>query len=431
MDIRSRVIALNAERLNVVEQLRAELEATAGRERSEEENTKIARMDARIDEIDAEVRDFVERETREQEAAALREQSAHLFGEANVVRAERSAADLFREWACTPSFAGAGALEIDIRAAQKERELLRQGASAEEIRAIAWDTGTSGSLVPVTLARSLYQYMEASIAMFRAPTTKLTTASGEKMQFPRVLAHSIATQVIAQGTALAGSDPTFSQMILDAYKYGQIVYVANEVLTDSGVDLSGFLGQNMGRALGRDIDTDLVVGAGSSGPKGIVPATTGSVLTGGTAIAPTIDTLISAQYAIADEYRNSPSAAFLMNDSTAGTIRKYRDGGAGTVGAYVWEASLTNGMVGGQPDRLLGKPVYSDPNVAAQGSAAYPVVFGDLSAYYVRQVGNPVIERDDSVKFAEDQVAFRAKWRVDGDLIDTNAVVKVYQHVTP
>lgn len=431
MDIRARVIALNTERLNIIEQLRAELEATAGRERSEEESAKIARMDADITRIDAEVREFVERETREQEAATLREQSAHLFGESNVIRAERSAADLFREWACTPSLPGHNSLEVDIRAAQKERELLRQGASAEEIRAIAWDTGTSGSLVPVTLARSLYQYMEASIAMFRAPTTKITTAAGEKIQFPKVLAHAIATQVKAQGTALAGSDPTFSQMILDAYKYGNLVYVASEVLEDSGVDLSGFLGQNMGRALGRDIDVDLVVGVGTTGPKGIVPATTGSVLTGGTAIAPTIDTLISAQYAIADEYRNSPSAAFLMNDSTAGTLRKFRDGGAGTVGAYVWEASPTNGMVGGQPDRLLGKPVYSDPNVAEQGSAAYPVVFGDLSAYYVRQVGNPVIERDDSVKFAEDQVAFRAKWRVDGDLIDENAVVKVYQHVTP
>ena len=53
MDIRARVEALNAERLNVVEQLRAELDATAGRERSVEEQTKIDRMDASVDEIDA------------------------------------------------------------------------------------------------------------------------------------------------------------------------------------------------------------------------------------------------------------------------------------------------------------------------------------------------------------------------------------------
>lgn len=428
MDIRSRVIALNSERLNVVEQLRAELDATAGRERSEEENTKIARMDARIDEIDAEVRDFVERETREQEAAALREQSASLFGEANVVRAERTAEDLFREWATTRN---ADPIEVNVQAAIRERELLRQGASADEIRAIAWDTGSSGSLVPVTLARTLYQYMEASIAMFRAPTTKITTTSGEEMQFPYVESHSIATQVKAQGTALAGTDPTFDRISLSAYKYGQLVYIANEVLADSGVDIGGFLGQNMGRALGRDIDVDLVAGAGSTGPKGIMPAITGSVLTGGTAVTPTVEVLINAQYAVNDEYRNAPSAAWLMNDSTAGTLRKLRDGAGGTVGAFLWEASLFNGIQNDTPDRLLGKPVYTDPNVSAAGSANYTIAFGDVSAYYVRQVGSPVIERDDSVKFAEDQAAFRAKWRVDGDLVDANALVKVYQHVTP
>ena len=72
MDIRAHVIALNEDRARVVEQLRAELDATAGRERSAEEAQKIARMDARIDEIDAEVREFVARETREREAATLR-----------------------------------------------------------------------------------------------------------------------------------------------------------------------------------------------------------------------------------------------------------------------------------------------------------------------------------------------------------------------
>jgi HK97 family phage major capsid protein len=424
MDYRSRALALNAERLNVVEQLRTELDATAGRERSEEEAAKIARMDARINDIDAEVREIVERDQREREAAALREGSMHLFGEAPVVAAERSAEDLFRNWAMSRN---AGSLEVNITAARMERELLRQGASPDEIRAIAWDTGTSGSLVPVTLARSLYAYMEASIAMFRAPTTKITTASGEKMQFPRVLAHGIATQVKAQGTALAGSDPTFSQMELDAYKYGQLVYIANEVLSDSGVDIAGFLGQNMGRALGRKIDTDLVVGGGSGAPNGIITAIGSIVGTGGTLLTPTVEKLIDAQYAINDEYRNASSAAWLMNDSTAGTLRKLRDGGGGTVGAFLWEASLFNGIENDRPDRLLGKPVYTDPNVSAAGSANFTVAFGDLSAYYVRQVGNPVIERDDSVKFAEDQAAFRAKWRVDGDLIDVNAAVKIRQ----
>ena len=53
MDIKLATENLRIERMGVFKQLEAQLDATAGRERSEEEKTVIARMDARIDEIDA------------------------------------------------------------------------------------------------------------------------------------------------------------------------------------------------------------------------------------------------------------------------------------------------------------------------------------------------------------------------------------------
>ena len=429
MDIRAHVIALNEQRARVVNELRAELDATAGRERNQEEAAKIARLDARIDELDAEVREFVARETREQEAAVLREQSLRVFGEPTVVRAEQTADQLLRNWAQTR---GAGALEINLRGAQKEREMLRQGATADEIRALAWDTGSSASLVPTTLARTLYEYMEASNGLLRAPTTKMTTASGENMDFPRLGAHAIATQVSGQGTTLAGTDPSFLKMTLGAYKYGELVYVANEVLADSAIDIASFLGRDMGRALGRKTATDYVTGTGTGQPEGIMTALVGSgtIATGGTLITPTVEKLIDLQYSVNDEYRNGGSAGWLMNDSTAGTLRKLRDGAGGTVGAFLWEPSLTNGVIGGAPDRLLGHPVYTDSNVAAQGSNAKTVAFGDFSAFYIRMVGNPTVERDDSVKFAEDQAAFRIKVRTDSGLIDTSALNVIKQSVT-
>jgi HK97 family phage major capsid protein len=420
MDIRSHVVALNEQRARVVSELRAELDATAGRERNQEETTKIQRLDARIDELDAEVREFVTRETREQEAAVLREQTMSVFGEATTVRAELTADQMLRNWAQTR---GAGAMEINIRGAQREREMLRQGASVDEIRALAWDTGSSASLVPTTLARTLYEYMEASNGLLRAPTTKLTTASGENLDFPRLGAHAIATQVIAQGSAVSGTDPTFAKMTLGAFKYGQLVYVANEVLADSAIDIASFLGRDMGRALGRVTATDYVTGGGSTAPEGLMTAIVGAgtIATGGSLITPTVEKLIDLQYSVNDEYRNGGSAGWLMRDSTAGTLRKLRDGAGGTIGAFLWEPSLTNGVIGGAPDRLLGHPVYTDSNVAAQGSNAKAVAFGDFSAFYIRMVGNPTVERDDSVKFAEDQAAFRIKLRTDSGLIDTTA----------
>jgi HK97 family phage major capsid protein len=433
MDIRSHVIALNEDRARVVNELRAELDHTAGRERSAEEAQKIARLDARIDEIDAEVREFVARETREQEAAKLREQSLSVFGEAQVTRAELTSDQILRQWASGHIRSGLekNAMVVNLRGAQRERELMRQGASADEIRALAWDTGSSASLVPTTLSRTLYEYMEASNGLLRAPTTKVYTASGEALQFPRLSAHAIATQVAGQGTTLAGTDPAFLRMELGAFKYGELVKVSNEVLSDSGIDIAGFLGRDLGRALGRITATAYVTGSGSGQPNGLMTAIVGSgtIATGGSLVTPTIEKLIDLQYSINDEYRSRASTGWLMNDSTAGTLRKLRDGAGGTIGAFLWEPSLTNGVIGGQPDRLLGHSVFVDSNVASAGSANKTVAFGDMSAFYIRLVGDAVVERDDSRYFDTDEVGFRAKVRTDSDLIDTTAVNAIRQVV--
>jgi len=75
-----------------------------------------------------------------------------------------------------------------------------------------------------------------------------------------------------------------------------------------------------------------------------------------------------------------------------------------------------------------GSPFVS-ANVASAGSAAKTIAFGDMAAYYIRTVGNPVIEADSSYGFNTDTTYFRAKWRVDGDLIDTGAVTVLQQAV--
>jgi HK97 family phage major capsid protein len=429
MDIRARVEALNAERLNVVEQLRAELDATAGRERSVEEQTKIDRMDARIDEIDAEVREFVAREVREREAGELREQTLSVFGEANVTKRDNNAQDEFRAWLSGDS--SVKEFEVDIQRVIRERELLRQGASPEEIRALAWDA-TSGSLVvPTTMARSLYDILEEGITGFQVGASIMNTSTGENMQLPRLVTHSIGTQVSGQGTTLAGSDPVMGRVDLNVFKYGQLVRVSSELVDDAAFGIESFLGQDLGYALSRVIDTDLVVGTGTGEPTGMTrlagAGTNAPVKTGGSLIAPTVEKFIDTQYSINDAYRRN--AAWLMKDSTAGTIRKLRDGAGGTVGAFLWEPSLTSGLKDGTPDRFLGSPVYTDTNCAAQGSNAIVATYGDFSQYAIRTVGNPTVERDNSRYFDTDEVGFRGKWRVGGNHRQVSALNTLVQNV--
>lgn len=436
--------SLNEQRIKALNDANAIADVAIAENRATnvEENEQIARFDAAAADFAARVKELDDRERREHESAVAREAFERQHGSTGADRQVRSEMDELRAWAQgrerrsydgpDRDSLGKNAIEVNVRAAAREKDLIRRGYQGEELRALLWDTGSVASAVPTTMARTLYEYLEAGIAAFRMPTTKVTTDGGEPMHFPKLGAHAIATQVIAQGTAIGGTDPTFARMQLDAYKYGELVAVANEVLQDSGVDMAAFLGRDIGRAIARVVDADLVVGTGTGEPQGMITAAlvgaAGSVVTGGSLIQPTVEKLIDLVYSVNDEYRQR-GPAWLMRDASAGVIRKFRDGGGGTVGAFLWEPSLTAGIQNGQPDRLFGYPVYTDPNVASMASNARIVAFGDFSAYYIRQVGNVVIERSDDYLFNVDETAFRGKWRVDGDWIDLTAANVIVQNV--
>jgi HK97 family phage major capsid protein len=428
-ELRAAQIKLNEERLRAWEEGKRLLADTGG-QFTAEQRAEWERINTAINELDAKREVFTAAERREAEAAKLREANVRHFGAPTVEHAEKREADQFRNWLRTGHGAngtdheGRTGFLIDLTPAQRYNELRHQGYGPDEARALAWDTGSIASGVPTTTAASLYETLTAGIAGFRMPTTKITTAAGEQMKLPRVNAHGIGTQVSGQGTTLAGTDPTFLSLTLDAYKYGQLVKVSNEVLTDTGFDISGFVVRNIGRALAQNIDVDLVVGTGSGEPQGMMTGITGSgtVATGGSLVDPTYEKLVDLVYSVNDSYRSSGNAAWLMRDLTASVIRKLRDGAGGTVGAVLWDPSLTAGIQGGQPDRLLGFPVYTDPNVASLASNAVVIAFGDWSGYYLRTVGSVAIERDASRYFDTDEVGFRGKWRVDGDYQDTTAV---------
>ena len=103
-------------------------------------------------------------------------------------------------------------------------------------------------------------------------------------------------------------------------------------MQDANFDVLGWLAKDLGRSSGRVVDTDLIVGTATAEPLGCMIALAGggagSVTTGGSFINPTYETLVDVLYGVNDEYRSSGNAAWLMRDSTAGVVRKIRDGSA-------------------------------------------------------------------------------------------------------
>jgi HK97 family phage major capsid protein len=104
-----------------------------------------------------------------------------------------------------------------------------------------------------------------------------------------------------------------------------------------------------------------------------------------------------------------------MGDPAAALIRQLK---STTSGAGVWQPALT----AGDPDLLVGKPVYISPQIATMAANAKSIFFGEWSALKVRIAGGIRFERSNEYAFGNDQIAFRALVRTGAVTVDPNAV---------
>jgi HK97 family phage major capsid protein len=236
----------------------------------------------------------------------------------------------------------------------------------------------------------------------------LNTNSGNDIKVP-VESTRPAGTAVAEGATFAVSDPTFANITLRSHKIGTLVVASRELVEDTGIDLQGFLGAQIGVALGTAVNSILTNGTGTVQANGIVTAAGTGVAAGGTGVggAFTSDNLITLMHSVDSLYAAQPSAGWMMSRATMGAVRSLK----GAEG-YLFQTYAAEGMVGS----LLGYPVYENPYVPAIGTNAKSVLFGDIGAYITRVVGGIEIVRSDEAYFLSDQIAWRASIRVDGDL---------------
>lgn len=276
-----------------------------------------------------------------------------------------------------------------------------------------------GDTVPTTFYDRLVQHLIQNSAIMQSGATILNTDGGETIQVPKTTAHSSAS-IVTEGSPIGESEPTFGQVPLAAFKYGCLIQISRELLDDTGVDLEGYLAMQAGRALGNAFGAHAITGTGTSQPRGVVTDATVGV-TGGTGLtgAFSSDDIIDLFFSVIAPYRNSPACRWMMADSSIANVRKLKD----VQGQYIWQPGLQAGV----PDTILGKPVLTEPNVAAVGLNAKSAIFGDMSQYFVRLAGGVRFERSDDFAFDTDLVTFRALMRADGALVDLTGAVKTFR----
>ncbi len=360
MDARNNLIAQAREVLDFAEAEKRGLSA--------EENQKIARIEADIDSADTAIstaRSIADREARAAEASAS-------FAPATYAPAN-SDADILRSIAMGE---------------------LRGHEFAREARTLVPSANTVG--------QSFFDQV-FEIAQLVGPmlTTSevFNTTSGENLVIPTVTATSTSGSVAAAGT-ISESNPTFSSITLGAEKYGALVQVAQELVTDAGFDITSYIAQQLGTSLGLKVNDVLTTK---------LSAAAGSVVRGtATNFAAEYEDLVTLVYGIADGARVLPGLGFQMSKTGIAAARKMKDGS----GAYIW----TDSAVPGQAATLLGYPVFENPNVAAVGTAAKSVLFGHLPSFKVRVAGGMRVDQSADFAFNTDTVTYRGLMRVDGGL---------------
>jgi HK97 family phage major capsid protein len=292
-----------------------------------------------------------------------------------------------------------------------------------ESRALGVGVGTTVP-VPSEFVSSLYEVLLDTSTVRQTNPTVLTTGSGNAIDFPRATAHGTVAW-LAEAGLLAGTDPTLSKITLNAFKVGALLYVSTELLQDEGFDVVDYLARHGGENIALAADVEYVNGTNpTTRPSGIIPAVSvGATMPAGNptgfTTAGSADSLMDLYYSVNFRYRARGS--WLGSDTVIKSLRKVKD----TTNQYIWQPGLQLGV----PDTVLGRPVYSDPNVPVPANAVKGLLFGDFRSYIIREVRTVRFERSDDFRFSTDEVAFRVVWRTDGKLIDTNGL-KALQFTT-
>ena len=407
------IARLSEQRANIYEGVKATLDRAEAEKRdlSVEEQAEFEARNVDLDSLGARIKTLQEFEQRSADLVASIAARPQVADDPREQRAsEPDPAVELRKF-----LAGESGKGIEFRAPTDQPFGTQRAAELRDLSKLT--AGAGANTVKIGFYERLMAHLIEVSGMLRAGATVLNTTSGEQIQIPKTTAHSSAA-LTAEGAAIAESDPTFGQVALDAFKYANLIQISRELVADTSVDLLGYVAMQAGRAVGNAFGTHLVLGTGAAQPQGIAPVATVGV-TGGAGVAGafTADNLIDLFYSVIEPYRMSSSCGWLLRDATMASVRKLKDGN----GAYIWAVGA-----GGAPDEILGKPVRTDPNVAAVALGSRSVLFGDMSQYYVRLVNGIRFERSDDFAFSSDLVTFRTIIRGDGDLVDLTGAVKCY-----
>ena len=324
--------------------------------------------------------------------------------------------------------------------------------SGAESRDLGVGTGAAGGfLVPQGFLAKITEVLKYYGPM-RSVANVIQTTSGQPLPWPGVDDTANVGAILGENTAITAQDVTVTHQTLNAFMYTSLlVKVSWQLLNDDAFDIETFLARKLGQRIGRIQNTHFTNGVGTTQPLGIIPGLAAGknlkfTLPTGNTLSVTLNGLISTIHAIDFAYRQrfvptqgpgnlsteggpgsigagGDSVGWQMADSTLAAVRQLVD----SQGRPLWQLAVNLG----DPDTLLGYPVFVNPDVPAMGVSHTCAIFGNYqAAYVVRDVAGVQMVRLDE-RFADQlQAGFFAFCRTDAITDDTAAAAVLVNSAT-
>jgi HK97 family phage major capsid protein len=220
------------------------------------------------------------------------------------------------------------------------------------------------------------------------------------------------------------STMAFGGRKLTPHPIAKRIKISKTLIQRSAMDIVGFAQQRLAYKMGITLEKALLTGTGAQQPLGIFTAsalgisTSRDVSTDNTTTAMTADGLKNAFYSLKEPHRASPACAWVVHRDGLLMVSKFKDG----EGRYLWQQAITDG----DPDRLMGKPVFSSeyaPNTFTTG--LYVGIVGNFDWCWIVESMNYEVQQLSELYAETNQVGLITRAEIDAAPVLEEAFARI------
>jgi HK97 family phage major capsid protein/HK97 family phage prohead protease len=279
-------------------------------------------------------------------------------------------------------------------------------------RSVKLNTATDaggGYFVPRILLDELNAAI-ASQSLFRRIGVRSFRMPSIRVDIPG-FTYSANASILGEGVDVSETDPTANQIAFNAVRFSKLSKVSRALAYSSTFDVwREVLLVDFANAFAEAENQYFTAGTGTGQPQGVKTATVGATTASTTTING--DNIIDWVYSL--DYKYRPGSVIMLHPSVIPTIRKLKD----STNQYLWQPGLAEG----QPDRLLGYPVFENSYLDQMGATNRKIGVIFNPAYYrIGELPEIPVQVLNELYSKQDAVGYIAHRYMDGHIMQADA----------